>query len=139
MAFEINTSIEIKSSAEGIWQKLTAFSKYSEWNPFIKSIEGEVVEGKQIEVSAGGMSFKPQVLAFNTNKKLEWKGILLSSFLFEGTHLFEIVEHSQNKCTFNHSEKFKGILVPLLKRKLQNETKPGFESMNQALKKEVES
>ena len=139
MAFEINTSIEIKSSAENIWQKLTTFSEYAEWNPFIKSIKGDVSKGKQIEVSAGGMSFRPLVLTYNAHKKLEWKGKLLFSFLFEGTHLFEIVEHAENECTFNHSEKFKGILVPLLKRKLQNETKPGFESMNQALKKEVES
>ncbi len=138
MAFEIATSILINSSSEKIWDKLVDFGNYSDWNPFIKSIVGEVEKGNKIHVEVQGMSFKPIVTAFDMNERLQWKGVLIASFLFEGTHLFEIQDHGNNTCTFKHSEKFKGVLLPLLKRKLSTETKPAFEAMNQSLKNEME-
>ena len=43
---EISTNININATAEKVWSVLTNFSKYSDWNPFIKTIEGEVLFGK---------------------------------------------------------------------------------------------
>jgi hypothetical protein len=40
---------------------------------------------------------------------------------------------------FIHSETFKGILVGLFKKRLENSTRKGFELMNENLKKLAES
>ena len=37
---EIKTEILIKAPIEKIWAVLVDFSNYSEWNPFIRKIEG---------------------------------------------------------------------------------------------------
>jgi hypothetical protein len=54
--------------------------------------------------------------------------------IFDGEHSMLILERKEGGVTFVHSEKFRGISVPLLKKNLEAHTKPGFEKMNIALK-----
>lgn len=140
---EIRTQIQINTSAEKIWNTLTAFEKYHDWNPFIKSLKGELKAGNQIEVfitppNAKGMTFKPLVLSVEKNKTFRWKGKLFVKGLFDGEHIFEIEDNGNGSCLFVHRELFSGILIPLMKDMLDNNTRHGFESMNQALKKRCE-
>jgi len=143
MAKEIKTEILIYSAPEKIWSILTNFDNYPNWNPFIKSITGEVKVGNKITVrivppASKGMTFKPNVLKFETNKELTWLGNLLFAGLFDGEHKFELIDNGNGTTTFIQSEKFKGILVPLFKKQLDNNTKRGFEEMNEKLKKLAE-
>ncbi|PTB91085.1 SRPBCC domain-containing protein, partial [Marivirga lumbricoides] len=48
MTKQIETSIRIKALSETVWDILTDFEKYPQWNPFIKSVKGEVKEGNNI-------------------------------------------------------------------------------------------
>lgn len=140
MAKEIKTEIVINASPAKVWVILNDFINYPQWNPFIKSIKGEVKVGNKITVriepaNAKGMTFKPKVLAYETNKELRWIGHLLFSGLFDGEHKFELIDNGNGTTTFIQSEKFKGILVGLLN--VEN-TKKGFKAMNEKLKELVE-
>jgi hypothetical protein len=136
---EIKTKIKINAPAEKIWNKLMDFNDYPNWNPFILSIEGIPKIDNNLVVNFEKMTFKPRVISLVKNKEFKWVGKLLFKGIFDGEHSFQLVEITNNKTLFIHSEEFSGILVPLLKKKLLSETKPGFESMNLALKKEMES
>lgn len=143
MAVEIKTEILINATPEKVWSILTDFKKYPEWNPFIKYIKGEVKVGNTIEVrieppGAKGMSFKPEVLLFENLKQIKWLGHLLFPGLFDGEHKFELVHGTDGTTTFIQSEIFKGILVPLFKKQLENNTKQGFVEMNKQLKERAE-
>jgi uncharacterized protein YndB with AHSA1/START domain len=48
MAKEIKTEILINATPEKVWSILTSFDNYPNWNPFIKSIKGEVKVGNMI-------------------------------------------------------------------------------------------
>ena len=140
---KIETHIEIAASATQIWSLLTDFQSYRYWNPFIRSVEGEVVVGKSLKVfiqphSSKGMRFKPTVLAAEPNRELRWKGNLLLPGLFDGEHYFKI-ESAPERVVFHQGEVFTGILVPLFKSSLDGATKQGFISMNVALKHRAES
>jgi hypothetical protein len=140
MAKEVKTEILINATPEKVWEILTNFDNYPTWNPFIKSIEGEVKVGNKIKVSiqppnSKAMTFKPRVLAFETNKEFLWLGHLLFTGLFDGEHKFELIDNGNGTTTFKQSEKFKGIFVGLLN--LEN-TKKGFEAMNEKLKEMAE-
>jgi hypothetical protein len=87
---------------------------------------------------AKGMTFKPKILTFETNKELSWLGHLLFAGLFDGKHKFELIDNGDGTTTFRQSEKFKGVLVPLFKKQLDNNTKKGFEEMNRKLKEIAE-
>ncbi len=136
---EISTQIIINASPEKVWTVLTDFDTYSDWNPFIKSIKGNVNVGNKINILIDGMKFKPEVLVYESNQEFKWIGNLLVKGLFDGEHRFQLIDNGDGTTTFIQSEKFNGILVNMLSKKLDNETIPGFEAMNLALKNRVES
>lgn len=139
MKYEINTSITIHATPAQIWDVLTDFSAYPTWNSFIKSIRGEISVGKKFHVEIEGMKFNPVTLTFEQNRSFSWKGILLFPGLFDGTHAFELTDNDNGTTTFVQKESFKGILVGFLKKKLDKDTRSGFEAMNRNLKETVES
>jgi hypothetical protein len=143
MATIIQTEIVIHATPEKVWRIFTDFDHYPSWNPFIKSLKGEVKLGHTITVrveppETKGMTFRPKILSLQTNKELSWLGHLLFPGLFDGEHSFELIDNANGTTTFQQSEKFKGILVPLFKKQLNNNTKSGFEAMNKKLKERCE-
>jgi hypothetical protein len=141
---EIHTEIEINAPDESVWRVLTDFAAYPEWNPFVRRAEGEVRVGSHLLVGiqpSGGkvMSFRPTVLVVDPNRELRWLGHLWVSGLFDGEHSFVIEPLSERRVRFIQRERFGGLLVPLLSKMLDRETRRGFEEMNQALKVRSES
>ena len=140
---ELRTDIEISSTPERVWSILTDFDSYPGWNPFIRSIEGIARVGNRLNVSiqpvgSKAMSFRPVVLAATTNFELRWVGRLLIPGIFDGEHYFQIVPGTTGRVRLVQGEKFNGLLVGLLKSRLERGTRAGFVAMNQALKARAE-
>jgi hypothetical protein len=140
---ELHSEIEIQSSAERVWQLLTDFASFPQWNPFMRRASGEVKAGARLEVyiqpsGASGMTFKPTVLKAEPNRELRWLGRLWIPGLFDGEHILTIEPLGANRVRFVQREIFTGILVPLLARSLDTDTRRGFEEMNRALKARAE-
>jgi len=140
---KLYTEIDIDASPEIVWQQLTHFEKYPEWNPFVKQISGELSVGSQLAVTVhppGGeaMSFEPEVLTANKNKELRWRGRVLIPKLFDGEHYF-IIEEKEGKVHFIQGENFSGILAVLLWGSMEAQTEQGFLAMNKALKSRCEA
>ena len=47
---ELHSEIEIAASAQRVWDILTDFSSYPQWNPFIRRISGEAKIGERLDV-----------------------------------------------------------------------------------------
>lgn len=143
MAKEIRTEIRIQATPEQVWSILTNFSNYPQWNPFIKSITGIPLVGQKITArieppKAQGMTLTPVVLAYTPNKEFRWKGKLLIKGLFDGEHIFELIDNGDGSTTFIQREQFHGILIPLFNKMLEVNTVNGFHLMNQKLKELAE-
>ena len=135
----IETEISIDAKPQKVWQVLTDFEQYPNWNPFIRSIKGEKKEGKKLTISINppdgkAMTFKPIVLKYKPDKEFRWKGKLGIRGIFDGEHYF-LLEEANGQTKFIHGEEFAGILVPLMQKTLEK-TEKGFILMNEALKKE---
>ncbi len=140
---QLHTEIEINASVERIWEILTDFKKYPEWNPFVKSITGEPKLGGTItavlhQPDSKPMTIKPTIIRMKKNAELAWLGKLMFSGVFDGEHMFEMEVLDNGKTRFVQRENFKGILIPFLWKMLDTKTRKGFEAMNQALKKQAE-
>jgi len=138
MKKEIRTSVLINAEPEKVWQILTDFENYPQWNSFVKSVSGEVKEGNRIKVKLPGMTFNPIVLKFERNSEFRWLGHLWVKGLFDGEHKFRLTENSDGTTCFEQSESFSGILVKCFSRSLDRDTKNGFEKMNEELKLQAE-
>jgi hypothetical protein len=140
---ELRTAIEIEATAGRVWEILTGFESYSEWNPFIRSITGKAELGARLEVrieppGGRGMSFKPTVLEAEPGRELRWLGRVLVPGIFDGEHSFRIEPADDAHVRFIQAERFSGALVPLFGKTL-GQTERGFSEMNEALKARAEA
>jgi hypothetical protein len=141
---ELHSQIEIEAPAERVWQVLTDFAAYPEWNPFIRRVDGRPEVEEQLVVrmrpsGTRGLTFRPTVMKVEPNRELRWLGHLLVPGLFDGEHIFEVEELESDRVLFIQREIFKGLLVPLLARSLDRDTQRGFEEMNRALRERAET
>lgn len=140
---EIQTQIDIQASPARIWAILTDFAHYCEWNPFIVAAAGIARPGQTLSLTLAVkpgrmMRFRPKVLHARASDKLVWRGRLLVPGLFDGEHCFTLSPLEDGSVRLSHSEQFRGLLVPLLRRSLERDTRAGFERMNQALRERAE-
>jgi len=139
----LHTEIEIEAPAGRVWQILTDIARFPEWNPFVRRIQGELRVGSRLEVllqppDSRGMNFRPTVLKVEPERELRWLGHLWAPGLFDGEHSFTIESLAEGCVLFVQREEFTGLLVPLLMRSLEVDTRRGFEAMNRAIKEQAE-
>jgi hypothetical protein len=140
----VSTVIKIRAKPEKVWDILTKFSDYEEWNPVMTRIIGEANLGKKIEVHIRTIKGKnriyhPTITKFEINKELRWQGRSFLPGIFEGERIFEIKEISSEEISLIHLEVFRGIGVKLFGNRLDEDLQESFEAMNIALKARAES
>jgi hypothetical protein len=140
---EIVTATEINASAERVWELLTDFAAFPQWNPFVRKASGRVEEGAQLELffqppGKRGMTIRPVLLRVQPARELRWRGRLGASWLFQGEHVLLIEAVDRGRVRFVQREQFTGLLVPLLWRSFAPATHSGFQEMNRALKELAE-
>ena len=74
---ELYSEIEIHASPGRIWEILTVFPRYPEWNPFIRSIRGDLVVGGRITAElrppgSAGMTIRPVLVKVDPPRELRW-------------------------------------------------------------------
>jgi hypothetical protein len=138
----IETDIEIKAPVARVWALLTDFAAMPSWNPFIKSISGNLTQGARLSVyiappGKSGMRFKPIILTVRSERELRWLGHLFVAGIFDGEHYFLLEPNGEERTRLTQGEKFSGLLVGLLSSALSS-TEAGFKAMNTALKQQAE-
>lgn len=139
MKYQINTSILINAAPEVVWNNFFNFRTYPEWNPFIKYIKGNIEQGQKFRVQLNSIEFKPRLITLKKEREFTWLGHLFIPGIFDGCHSFQFIDNGDGTTTLIQKEDFNGILVRLMKKKLDTEIMTGFKAMNEALKNRVES
>jgi hypothetical protein len=140
---EIKTEIEINASAEKVWQVLTDFAHFPDWNPFIREILGTVMEGSKLEIhistsSGKNRTYRPTLTKIEPNHELRWYGKGLLPGLLNGERIFTIEQLEQNHVRLIHREIFTGLGTFLGGDRMNKDIRHTFEEMNYALKKKIE-
>jgi hypothetical protein len=143
MSPELHSEIAIEATPQRVWEVLTDFETYPEWNPFIPCISGPGTVGSRLDMQMqqpGGrrMDLHPTVLAAAPARELRWLGQLGVPGLFDGEHGFRIESMGTNRVRFIQDERFSGLLAPLVLHFIGRSTRQGFEAMNVALKARAE-
>jgi hypothetical protein len=143
MSTVIHHEIEIDASPAAVWEVLADIDRYSDWNPFIRRLDGELRAGERLEAEIappGGraMTLKPTVLVAEPGRELTWLGRLLVRGLVDGEHRFRIEDLPDGRSRLVQSERFSGILVGLVGATLRK-AEAGFAEMNAAVKARAEA
>ena len=138
MRNEIRTEARIDGTAGEVWSVLSDFASYGEWNPGMEDVQGQAKVGSRLRIRFalnGGrtMTMKPTVLVADPGSELRWLGRLLIPWVFDGEHRFEIREETPGHVTFVQGERFKGVLVPFLRKLIEVDTMATFAKVNEAL------
>src|SRR5215471_4563108 len=105
----IDTAVDINADRDTVWDVLTDFASYKEWNPVMR-IEGTPEVGAKLVVhltGAGGhgMCFKPKVLEATPGKELRWLGKLGLRSIAAGEHYFVLTTNDDGTTRLNHGER----------------------------------
>ena len=137
----LKTEITINATPEHVWNILTDFAAYPEWNSFIIGMVGKAEEGQTLVMKAtlnGKVNtFKPLVLKSEPSKHFEWLGSAPFG-IFNGQHYFILEPTVDGATKLIHGEKFSGWLRPVIWSMIGKDTEAGFHTMNQELKKRAE-
>ncbi|KPL23475.1 MAG: hypothetical protein AMS23_06590 [Bacteroides sp. SM1_62] len=139
---EIRTEIIINTSKEKVWSILTNLGEYPDWNPFIRSLEGQAVKDTRLVATfklkdSKPMIFKPVVTVSDEKQKFEWLGTTPLK-VFNGRHYFIVEEIGEKQVRFVQGEQFTGILAKPFYKRFAEPTQKGFVEMNKALKDRAE-
>lgn len=139
---ELVTSIDVDAPPDVVWQVLTDFERYPEWNQHTR-ISGIPREGQRLSVApgpeAGSMpTFTPTVIRAVPGQELRWLGHLWVRGLFDGEHRFVIEELDDGRSRLVQAERFTGVLVWPINFFFREDTERNFLAVNEALKRRAE-
>lgn len=139
----VTTALDIDAAPERVWDVLTDFAAYPEWNPFIVRVDGTPTPGSRITLrirSTAGWNAtnRATVLAAVPGKVLRWSARLIPiPGMASGRHEFTLTP-TETGTRLVQSERFSGALVPAIGRLLVK-TEQDFHILNQALRKRSEN
>jgi hypothetical protein len=142
MRKEIRKEIEINAAPERVWQILSDFEAFPDWNPFVVKVLGKPVKGETLAIEvqlpeSRKLEFTPVILKAEPRRELPWVGTMPLG-MFRGEHFFIIEPVSENQVRFIHGEDFSGWLVGLIWRLFGKQIEKGYLLMNEALKRRAE-
>jgi hypothetical protein len=141
---EMQTSIDIQASAERVWQVLTDFSAYHEWNPMIRRAKGEAKLGARLKVHfqpAGrkrAQIFWPKLITVTPGRELRWLGWPRLPGIFDIDHYWIITPCGDNRTHLLHGTAILGLFALISEPMLEGSTRKAFMDMNLAHKARAE-
>jgi uncharacterized protein YndB with AHSA1/START domain len=119
MAAQIRSrrEIEIAAPPQVVWDVLTGFERWPQWNPEVKSMsfEGPLEPGSTFRWKAGPGTIVSTLEEVNAPSSIRWRGKTLSIKAIHGWRL----EPRDGGTHVETEETFSGLLVRLLRGSLQ--------------------
>ena len=138
------TTFPIDASADAVWDVLTDFERYPEWNPSVPSISGEVRSGSTVAITLA-MPGRPSPKVKATlddvvpGRRLTWHGNVGADWLFAGSREFLIDPQPDGTVHFTHVEDVSGALFPLFRAAMGSAIQRHHDDLNLALRRRAET
>ncbi len=137
------TTFAVNAPAERVWEVLTDFDRWAEWNPSIPSIEGEPRVGSTVALTLvmpgrPSAKVKARLTEVVPGRRLVWDGNIGADRLFAGHREFLIEPQADGTVLFTHVEDVSGLLFPVFRAFMGGAIQGHHESLNDAVKERAE-
>jgi len=131
-----SSEINISAKADTVWKIITDFKNWNKWNSDIKelSINGEVEKGTVFNWKAGPAKITSTIQHIEPPTFISWTGKMIG---ISAVHVWEIIP-TDRITIVKTSESWDGLLVKLMKRKMQKMLRNSLDTGLQYLRKEAE-
>lgn len=141
---QIESSIQIAAPSHQVWAILSDFPIYPEWNPFVREVRGEAVDGRSLSLLLQPKQGRSRRLWLRVRSsqppwELQTRGSFLSTFLIAARHRFRLLSLPDGTTQLIQTLQLSGLLVPLFQHRIDHAVRAGFEAMNAALKTRAEA
>lgn len=139
----LHAAVEIDAPAERVWQVVSDFARYCDWNPFIVRSAGEPRVGERLDITIAAprmkpVSFRPRVLDVERGRLIRWNGEFKLPGLFDGRHALIVDPLDGGRSRITTHEDVTGILLPFVS-KVPAASQQGFDLMARAVKERAEA
>jgi hypothetical protein len=133
----LETETRLDATPTEVWQVLSDFARYPEWNPLLLEARGEVKPGGRVAMkvtapdgSGKRYGFKATLVRCEPGQALEWTGGVPG--VLAGLHYFRLTPDGAGT-RLVHGEEFSGFITLLMGRKRIEGFRPAYEGLNRAL------
>jgi hypothetical protein len=143
--YTVSHSLDIPLPATSVWQTLTAWDQYPQWNPYLYTVHGEQRPGAELSISLAHegktLQVKPRLTQWRPGASYGWRGRALFYGLHETDHFFSVTATGPHSSRLRQWEEFRGFLPFLMKEKSarQQQLQQSFAQMNAALAARAQS
>ena len=144
MAFVIDATLDIEAPAERVWQVITDFPRYGEWNPFLRACSTTLKPGDPIDlqVQLFGSGPRPQrewMLTHTPGKEFSYsmKPAPLGALHSRRSHT--VTPLGSGRCRYESHFEIAGWLQPLVRGLLGGKLEQGFAGMTAGIKSRAEN
>jgi hypothetical protein len=128
--------IQVSAPPEVVWEVLTDFGRWPEWNPEVKSMsfEGPLAPGSMFRWKAGPGTIVSTLEELDPPRYVRWRGRTMS---IAAIHEWRL-EPRDGGTHLETEESFSGLIARLLRRSLQKQLDGALEQGLEHLKREAE-
>ena len=139
----VKTTFPVAASADRVWSVLADLATWSEWNPSVPSISGDLRQGSTLAVTLAmpgrpSANVKATVTELQPGRRLVWHGNVGGDRIFRGTRTFDLAPQPDGTVLVTHIEDVGGLLFPVFKAVMGSAIQAHHDNLNQALKDRAE-
>lgn len=138
---ELSATVEIDRPPSAVWDVLTDFDAYEEWNPYLTVRRGTPNEGSAIEVQVSPEARHTRtetgkVTEAEIGERLRFDAVALYRFIYASARVIDLEALDEDRTRLRNRAEYRGVLAPLV---AGEDLEEDLESMNRALADRVEA
>jgi len=143
-ARSVTSEVEIGASRERVWETLTDFARYPEWNPFTAPVQTSLADGAAVTLTVHMLQRRPltqveYVHDLVPGRRLCWGMVMGHPALLCASRVQTLEALPAGGTRYRSEDRLSGWLVPLVLALYGAAMQRGFDAMASALKARAET
>ena len=114
------TTFSVAASSDKVWQIISDFDSWSEWNPSVPSIKGDLKVGSTCGVrlvmpGRPSVNVKVTLTDVDPGRRFAWHGNIAHDRFFAGDRSLDIEPQTDSTVLVTHTEDVTGAFFPVFK------------------------